>query len=958
MTTVLNQGSDSPPHILIVEDSATQALLYTLLLEDAGFSTDRRGTLREAVDAVKSGRFTLAVVDVNLPDGTGFEFCEAVRAMPEARGLRLLLNTADGDPAHVLRGLAAGADGFVEKQFGGARLLGRVRELLALRVSAGAEEEPPLDVDFRGEEFSIRTDRARLLGLLVSVFDDRVRAGEKIRTEQARTSATLASVLETVPCGVLVTDPRGRPVAINLRGRELFGLGPDFSPSQIPRVCSFARGPGAPIGWHEAPPALTSADGHGRRASELMLIRKDGSSIELLVSTGAVFDAHGQLTRTVTTLQPITDIKDGERVIARSRGFLQSTLDALAERVAVLAPGGRIVATNSTWRRLTPGLFSPAGPADVGGDLLALLGALAADGAPTWRELLAVLRLVMAGRKERAEVEVEVQKASGGEWLLARVSRFEVDGEERVLLALEDISRRKHAERASRESAEGYRALLDAVPAPLALVRWPTILFANRAARELFPGGPQGAPAGVDVRRLLPPERLAAAQAHYRMALSSNAPVALAALEWTAPDGEQHLTDVVSAAVQLGDGPATLALAREHSPKGLPAEDLAHADRMASLGTLAAGVAHEINNPLTYVLASLAEMQELIEGLDDGARTRQVLLERCAETRDGAERVKQIVRGLVTFGRGDGADDAVSLSLNDCLTAATRLAGPEVRYRARLIVDLPTDALVVADANQITQVFLNLLVNAAHALEDDNVAGNRISLRSTVRGGTVAVEVEDNGCGIPAEDIERVLEPFYTTKPIGQGTGLGLSIVSNMVERFGGQLELRSRLGLGTTVRVLLPCSPALPRPAARQEPAALREGADDARILLVEDDPSVARALRRMLRRRGAVSLASSGREAINQLEAGAAFDVIVSDLLMDDVDGMGLFAWLEEHRPDLAARVILLTGGAFTDRARTFVATFPNAVLSKPVSIDEILAAVDQSLGAARPSTRLEMT
>ncbi len=149
--------------ILIVEDSRTQAMLFTLLLEDAGFTTDRRDTVAAAVDAARSASYDLALVDINLPDGTGFDFCEAVRGMAETSGLRLLLNTADGDPSHVLRGLAAGADGFVEKRGGGPHLLVRVRELLAL-PPAPASDGAPLSVGFRGEEFIIRTDRQRLLG--------------------------------------------------------------------------------------------------------------------------------------------------------------------------------------------------------------------------------------------------------------------------------------------------------------------------------------------------------------------------------------------------------------------------------------------------------------------------------------------------------------------------------------------------------------------------------------------------------------------------------------------------------------------------------------------------------------------------------------------------------------------------------------------------------------------------
>ena len=936
--------------ILIVEDSPTQALLLTMLLEDAGFTTDRRDTVAGAVDAARSGAFDLALVDINLPDGTGFDFCEAVRSIAETSGLRLLLNTADGDPRNVLRGLAAGADGFVEKQGGGPHLLVRVRELLALPAARPAVEAEPLSVGFRGEEFVISPARERQLSHLVSVFDDRVKAAEQLREQQTRTSATLASVLDTVPCGVLVTDPLGRPMSVNLRARELFGLEPDEAPSRIPTSCTFARAPDSPLPWSEAPPAMTSTDGHGRRASELLLIRADGSTTDLLVSTGAVFDAHGYLTQTVTTLQPITDLKDGERELAKSRGFLQSTLDALTERVAVLAPGGRIVATNSSWRRFTPGLFPPSQPADVGADLLALLAELAATGSPLWRELLAVLRLVMAGRKDRAEVEVELQEEQGSSWLLARVSRFAVQGDERLLLALEDISRRKRAERASRESAEGYRALIDAVPAPIAVVRWPRVLLANRAARELFDGSASGAPAGMDAGELLSAEDLTAAKAHYHVTLAARAPVVLASITYTTPQGESRSVGITSTAVRLGDGPAVLSLAMEPGTPAVAADGLAHTDRVVSLGRLAAGVAHEINNPLTYVLASLGEIQGLVEGLDESLGPKQTLLDRCAETRDGAERVKDIVRGLVSFGRGDGAVAPAPVSLNTCLAAAIRLANPEVRYRARLTTQLDSDVLVTADGNQLTQVFLNLLVNAAHSLEDDDVAGNRIVLRAIVDGKQVRVDVEDNGCGIPEADLERVLEPFYTTKPVGQGTGLGLSIVSGLVERFGGRLEIESRLGLGTTIRVFLPCSPpAAPRVERRTDARPDELTPHRARILLVEDDSSVARALRRMLRRRGSVSLAASGREAIDQREAGGVFDVIISDLLMDDIDGMGLFSWLEEHRPELAARVILLTGGAFTARAREFVAQFPNQVLSKPISLDEILAAVDRSLDAA---------
>ena len=945
------------PRVLVVEDSPTQALQYALLLESAGLQADRRATVAAGVEAARAGDFDLLVVDVNLPDATGFDLCGQVRGMDLPRRPWLLLVTADSDPAHALRGLEAGADGFASKQDGPARLLGRVQDLLSQEPPREPEELPAVDMSFRGQRFSVRTDRRQLLSLLVAVFEDQVRAAELLRERSKATAATLASVLDTVPSGILVTDPLGRPVSANPRARALFGLGPDDLPSGIPSTCSFAAPNGAPMPWSEAPPAQTSADGRGRPPSELQLVRADGSRGDVLVSTGAVFDDLGNLARTVTSLQPITELKDSERDLARSRAFLQATIDALAERVVVLSAGGHIVATNRGWRRFAAPLFGGPEGVGVGAHLVGRVEALADGGLPAWRDLLNVLRQTLSGRRERVDVELRLGEADGGSWLLVRTSRFAVDGEDRVLLSVADISRRRRAEEAARAAEVQLRELLDRLPMPAAVVRWPDVVLANAAARQLFDAASEPGPSGVDLRAVLDEEAQHMTQAAYHQALASSTPVEVAAAALRAPSpgsGVAALPPALAVGVDFGGAPAVLFCPRPEV--GIPSLDasMVHNDRMASLGTLAAGVAHEINNPMTYVMASLEELDELARSCSDDVATKAEFLDRVAETRDGAGRVVEIVRGLLTFGREDVEAALAPVDVGECVRAAVRLAGPELRYRAVIDVELAETAAVLADANQLTQVVLNLLVNAAHAMPEGELGHNRITVRCREEGGQVRLEVEDNGCGIDPTHMDRLFDPFFTTKPIGVGSGLGLSICQNLVRRFGGEIAVAAQPGLGTTFRVRLPASE-LPLPGREMSGEFALPGdapAAERRLLVVDDDPGVGTAVGRMLKRLGQVLVVQSGREAIEVLSGGATFDLVLTDLLMADIDGMGLFEWIVEHRPELAGSVLLLTGGAFTARARQFVADFPNECLAKPVKRNTLLGAVERMLVRAQPA------
>jgi signal transduction histidine kinase len=252
---------------------------------------------------------------------------------------------------------------------------------------------------------------------------------------------------------------------------------------------------------------------------------------------------------------------------------------------------------------------------------------------------------------------------------------------------------------------------------------------------------------------------------------------------------------------------------------------LLFSERLATLGQLAAGIGHEINNPLAFILGNLDYVQQQLVETAGGALSeeQQELLEALADARDGAERVRLIVRDLKVLSHPNdmelGPVDVVA-----SLRSAMKVAGYELRGKGRLVEALEEVPAVNGHKARLCQVFLNLLINAAHALPAGQAARNEIRLSVRASGDQrVLVEVSDTGCGIPAENLERIFSPFFTTKPVGAGTGLGLSVSHSIVTALGGDISVESEVGRGTTFRVSLPVYEAAaerPRAVVRQATA------------------------------------------------------------------------------------------------------------------------------------------
>ena len=405
------------------------------------------------------------------------------------------------------------------------------------------------------------------------------------------------------------------------------------------------------------------------------------------------------------------------------------------------------------------------------------------------------------------------------------------------------------------------------------------------------------------------------------------------------PGGEVRTLQIRSRVIAGEDGtPARIVCATQDITEHRDtAARLVFTDRMSSVGALAGGVAHEINNPLAFISAHL----ELI-GHEHGAVLPPDAVTLLAETRVGVERIAAVVRGLQQFASSDESQ-RTSLDVQSVLDLAVQMVGNQLRHRARLVKAYTPLPQVVANQATLAQVFVNLLVNAAEAIDEGATERNEVLIATrTDAAGWAIIEIRDTGRGVPDAIKSQIFDPFFTTKPIGQGTGLGLSMCLGIVRSLGGEIGFTSAPGAGSVFRVALPPS-AQPTRAAETSPPAVEQPVRRSRVLIVDDEVVFANALRRLLSRdRHEITIVTSGKDALARAQAGEKFDAILCDLMMPAMSGMELHAQLTACAPDLAARMIFLTGGAFSPAAKQFLTSVPNAWFEKPCELDTLRAAI----------------
>jgi PAS domain S-box-containing protein len=571
----------------------------------------------------------------------------------------------------------------------------------------------------------------------------------------------------------------------------------------------------------------------------------------------------------------------------------------------------------------------------------------------------AAARLAHANAGASEESEVTWLREDGTElWVLLRTAPVK-DGDGRHvgnLGMMTDKSSSRLAEESLRKSEAQYRQIVENTSDGIIQVdESERLCFVNRRLAEML-GYEPSEMIGMYLPDLMGPESEARMVEHLRLRKAGS--------KQTVDNTYRHRdgTDVpVSISGtglfdDAGNFTGTLGIVRDVTERNKLQSQLMVSDRMASIGTLAAGVAHEINNPLAAVVANLDFIAESMRadeahGPSPAARDAGWLSNEIrvpiSDAQEAAHRMRFVVRDLKVFSHASGDAPVGPVDVEALMDASLRMADNEIRHRARVIRQFGGVPYVQARAERLGQVFLNLLVNAAQALPDGHAEHNEIRVATRLDGSRVIIEVSDSGPGIPPTIIVRVFDAFFTTKPAGSGTGLGLSISHRIVTDLGGELTVKSELGKGTTFRVALPVAatldPATETPTGAAEPAKLR-----GRILLVDDEAFLLRITMRVLGKDHEVVSTLSATEALSLISAGERFDLILCDLMMPQMTGMDLHRELSRLVPEQARRMIFLTGGAFTPAAQAFLAEAAVEYIEKPFDSTNLRAIVQRHLRA----------
>jgi PAS domain S-box-containing protein len=500
-----------------------------------------------------------------------------------------------------------------------------------------------------------------------------------------------------------------------------------------------------------------------------------------------------------------------------------------------------------------------------------------------------------------------------------------------------DVGHREQRDEALAVAHHEFSNVLSAVPDGVAVLREGKVYFANAALLQMLQLS-ESHVVGRAYVDLIHPDDRERFESEHRAGVTR--------VRLVDAQGLPRFAEISTAGNVSYEGePAMIVLSRDTTDYEVARQRLAHADKLAAVGSLASGIAHEINNPLAFLTLNLESVRKSAaavlptderEAIDDAL--------------DGARRIRQIVGNLNAFARADQGGPAPPVDVEKAITSALGIAENEVRHRLRVERDHEPNLGVAADEGQLVQVLVNVLVNAAQAAR----AGDPtpcITVRTRRFEARVEIVLADTGVGIPSSILPRVFEPFFSARPLGKGTGLGLAIAKQIVHSAGGRISIASELNKGTTVTITLPRAE-LPAPSAGTDtgPGTAPAGKRRARILIVDDENAIASSLRRSLADH-LIETVAGAPAALRKLSGDPTFDVVLCDLMMPEMTGPELYRRVCIIRPGLRSRFIFMTGGAYAPDSATFIAGTGCVVLEKPFDVEKLERSVQEVAGRPRP-------
>ena len=492
-----------------------------------------------------------------------------------------------------------------------------------------------------------------------------------------------------------------------------------------------------------------------------------------------------------------------------------------------------------------------------------------------------------------------------------------------------------------RESEERFRRMLEEHPLPVVMTSADSaaVIYESPACKRLF--GRENATSNTYIEHYVD----LSTRERYVAALQRDGVVENFEIEYRRCDGSTFPAAVSSRLLDYHGKPMIVAAVEDLTERKAQELELARqrealyqSEKLSALGSLLAGVAHELNNPLSIVVGQALLLQETVDDPKIAERARKI--------GGAADRCSRIVKSFLSMAR-QRPPQRIELNLDELLDNVLEMLGPALkdhdieihRHRA------PSLPPVCADPDQLNQVVVNLVVNAQQALEEiEDDRRITVTTRHDKIARKVCLDIADNGPGIPDDIRHRIFEPFFTTKDVGVGTGVGLSVSYGIVETHGGRITVESEAGVGTTFSVSLPQG--MRRTTAK--PCAPNSETDSGRrdILVVDDEAEIAMTLKEILRADGhRVTVASSGMAGLDALTR-QDFDLILCDLRMPGLDGKAIHRRLSETRPELLDRFVFITGDTFAQQASAFFEETGSCYLEKPFTPTEVREMVEQVL------------
>jgi len=500
----------------------------------------------------------------------------------------------------------------------------------------------------------------------------------------------------------------------------------------------------------------------------------------------------------------------------------------------------------------------------------------------------------------------------------------------------ENVPSKRSTSESSRLAEERFERLVETIATSVWILRQSRIIYANPAGADLLKYE-RTRLIGVRFDELIAQEDVDSFAENAARA-ERGEPVAPREYHVFSRDGRPLIIEISSVALEYDGGAAVVSFGRDVTLRKRLELELLQADRLSALGLLAGGMAHALNNPLTYVVLNLEHVARHLPQLAFDSAGQAEVLARLVEAKQGAERMATTVKRMRSLARTDESVGKV-VDLRHVLESVVELVGHEIHHRGRLTTRFEDVPLVLANESKIEQICLGLLLFAAQMLPDDTSVRHevRLTLETDERNFAV-LEIVCEGCRVEPMEIERLFAPFTATEE-GRIRSAGLSVCCSLVEQLGGNIVAEALAGTGLLLRTTIPCAP-VQRPA----PSSVRTGPPStqapvnlgrARILLVDDDPGVGNALRLLFEGGHDVRCFEDPQAALRELLAEPGYDLVFCDLMMPELTGIDIYQVLRFNRPGYESKMVFMTGGAFTPATARFLQQVPNERIEKPFNV-----------------------